>query len=108
MRHPDRSRVGTSDMNRLLTVGAALAVALGVLACAGSGGSSSAARGTYVFLPKSLDNPYWADARRGLQAEARKLGVNAEFIGPHAADPTQQLTLFEIAISKRPDGIAVS
>jgi ribose transport system substrate-binding protein len=97
-------------MKRYLAVGTALLIALGSPACGSSDDPSGpdGAEGTYVFLPKSLDNPYWVDARKGMEAEARKLGVKAEFIGPHTADAGQQLTLFEIAISRRPDGIAVS
>jgi ABC-type sugar transport system substrate-binding protein len=93
---------------------ATVIAALGVTACGSSdksgdgGGGSSGGGGSYVFLPKSLDNPYWVDARKGMKAEAKKLGVKAEFIGPQSVDAAQQVSLFESAIARRPDGIAVS
>ncbi|MGB3681766.1 MAG: sugar-binding protein [Rubrobacteraceae bacterium] len=89
-----------------------------VLAACGSGSSGGGNEGqadsggggdeSYVFLPKSLNNPYWADAREGMNAAAEDLGVQAEFIGPDTPDAAQQLQLFESAISRNPNGIAVS
>lgn len=93
-----------------------LAIAFIVAAC-GSGSSGGGDEGesdsgggdeSYVFLPKSLNNPYWADAREGMNAAAEELGVQAEFIGPDTPDAAQQLQLFESAISRNPNGIAVS
>ncbi|APU12293.1 MULTISPECIES: sugar-binding protein [Actinoalloteichus] len=62
----------------------------------------------YIFLPKSLDNPYWDDARLGMSAAAERLGVSAEFIGPQTTDVGQQVQMFEAAVSRRPAGIAIS
>ncbi|ASO17864.1 ABC-type sugar transport system substrate-binding protein [Actinoalloteichus hoggarensis] len=62
----------------------------------------------YIFLPKSLDNPYWDDARLGMNAAAERLGVSAEFIGPQTTDVGQQVQMFEAAVSRRPAGIAIS
>ncbi|MQA93604.1 MAG: substrate-binding domain-containing protein [Streptosporangiales bacterium] len=62
----------------------------------------------YIFLPKSLDNPYWDDARKGMNAMAKELGVKAEFLGPRTTDVNQQVQIFESALSRKPKGIAVS
>ncbi len=63
---------------------------------------------TYVFLPKSLNNPYWVDARKGMEDEAKKLGVKAEFLGPDTDDAAAQVAIFESILAKKPAGIAVS
>lgn len=62
----------------------------------------------YVFLPKSLDNPYWDACKKGMEARAKEVGVQAEFIGPDTADATKQVALFESVIARKPAGIAVS
>ncbi len=77
-------------------------------AAAGGGGSASVSADTYVFLPKSLNNPYWVDARKGMEAEAKKLGVKAQFLGPDTDDAGQQVAIFESILAKKPAGIAVS
>ena len=48
----------------------------------------------YVFLPKGLDNPYWDECRKGMEAEMAKLGVKAEFLGPAVSDATKQVEIF--------------
>lgn len=80
------------------------ATAAGGSAAAGS----SDATGTYVFLPKSLNNPYWVDARKGMEAEATKLGVKAQFLGPDTDDAGQQVAIFEQILATKPAGIAIS
>ena len=62
----------------------------------------------YVFIPKSLDNPYWDECRKGMEAKAAELGVKAEFIGPATADASKQADIFESVIARHPNGIAVS
>ena len=62
----------------------------------------------YVFLPKSLDNPYWDECRLGMEAKAEELGVQAEFLGPPTASATEQVAIFEAVIARNPAGIAVS
>lgn len=62
----------------------------------------------YVFLPKSLDNPYWDECRLGMEAKAEELGIQAEFLGPPTADAAQQVAIFESVIGRKPAGIAVS
>ena len=102
-----------------ITVAATLAAAALVLAgcsstgsdsgsTADGGGSTAASEGSYVFLPKSLNNPYWVDARKGMEAEAEKQGVTAEFLGPDSDDAAKQVAIFESILAKNPLGIAVS
>jgi ABC-type sugar transport system substrate-binding protein len=91
----------------------ALVVVMGVFVAAGCGGGALSSGGgedeeLYVFLPKSLDNPYWVDARKGMKAEAKKLGVKAEFLGPQQADAGKQVEIFENALNRNPAGIALS
>lgn len=92
-------------------VGVAGTVLLGVAGCSGASSSSGGTKGgsgPYIFLPKSLNNPYWVDARKGMNAEAKKLGVKAKFIGPDTPDPGKQVQLFENALAQNPAGIAIS
>lgn len=98
------------------TVAVAL-VALAASACGSSTGTSGSASsapaggsaaGSYVFLPKSLNNPYWVDARKGMEDEAKKLGVSAQFLGPDTDDAAKQAAIFESILAKKPLGIAIS
>lgn len=108
-------------MRRVAVGGAVLtALSLAVAGCSsgasdpGTGAAGAGAKagavssGTYVFLPKSLNNPYWVDARKGMAAEAKKLGVKAQFLGPDTEDAGQQVAIFESVLAKNPAGIAVS
>ncbi|QXG76705.1 sugar-binding protein [Modestobacter sp. L9-4] len=72
------------------------------------GSASDVGSDTYVFLPKSLNNPYWVDARKGMEAEAAKLGVKAQFLGPDTDDAGKQVEIFESVLAQKPAGIAVS
>ena len=97
-------------MKRLVAL---VAIVMGVFVATGCGGGALSAGGgedeeLYVFLPKSLDNPYWFDARKGMKAEAKELGVTAEFLGPQTADAGKQVEIFENALNRNPAGIAVS
>jgi ribose transport system substrate-binding protein len=71
-------------------------------------GEEVAAEGAYIFLPKSLNNPYWVDAREGMEAKAAELGVKAEFLGPDNDDAARQVAIFESILATNPAGIAVS
>ncbi|TFD82622.1 sugar ABC transporter substrate-binding protein [Cryobacterium sp. Sr8] len=62
----------------------------------------------YVFLPKSLNNPYWVDARKGMEDEAAKLGVTAKFLGPDTDDAAAQVDIFDSVLATNPAGIAIS
>ncbi len=102
--------------SRIIKTGVAIALmALTASACgsASSGGSGTAsgggaAAGSYVFLPKSLNNPYWVDARKGMEDAAGKLGVTAQFLGPDTDDAAKQASIFESILATKPLGIAIS
>ncbi len=70
--------------------------------------ASSSDKPLYVFLPKGLDNPYWDNCRKGMESEMKKLGVNAEFIGPEKSDATLQVGVIESVIARKPAAIAIS
>lgn len=102
--------------SRIIKTGVAIAMmALTASACgsASSGGSGAAsgggaAAGSYVFLPKSLNNPYWVDARKGMEDAAGKIGVKAQFLGPDTDDAAKQASTFESILATKPLGIAIS
>jgi ribose transport system substrate-binding protein len=71
-------------------------------------GAAPAADGSYVFLPKSLNNPYWVEAKKGMESGAAEMGVKAEFLGPDTDDAAKQVSIFESILAKKPLGIAVS
>lgn len=109
-------------MKRLFNIAIALVMMLSIAACgtqatptpaaapSDQGSTTGAAAGDelYIFLPKSLDNPYWDACRKGMEARAKELGVKAEFLGPDTADAAKQVGIFEAAIARKPSGIAVS
>jgi ribose transport system substrate-binding protein len=64
--------------------------------------------GKFIFLPKSLNNPYWVDARKGMEAAMMELGVEAEFLGPENDDAAAQVAIFESILATNPAGIAIS
>lgn len=70
--------------------------------------AASSGEPLYVFLPKGLDNPYWDNCRKGMEAKAAELGVNAEFIGPEKSDATLQVGVIESVIARKPAAIAIS
>ena len=106
-------------MERKLNVvmGAAVLVLLGALLWPGpgSGDSAGGAPGTaagpreeYIFIGVSVSNPYWYDARLGLEAKGAQLGVNTDFRGPAGNDPNQQVIEMERAIARKPAGILIA
>jgi ribose transport system substrate-binding protein len=109
-------------MKRLLYIVMLIAlVTLGLSACAPAADepaataapaegqpAASSEEPLYVFLPKGLDNPYWDNCRKGMEAKAEELGVNAEFIGPEKSDATLQVGVIESVIARNPAAIAIS
>ena len=79
-----------------------------LLVAAGCGGPAGSEDALYIFLPRSLDNQFWVDANEGLEAQAERLGVSAEFLNPTEEDPAEQATLLEEATAREPAGIAVA
>lgn len=108
-------------MRKVITTIAAVAVAtLALTSCASDSGSSTSAtsatssaetnteEAVYVFLPKSLNNPYWVDARKGMEDMAAQLGVTAKFLGPENDDAAAQVAIFDSILATNPAGIAIS
>ncbi|MGA9121533.1 MAG: substrate-binding domain-containing protein [Bacteroidota bacterium] len=73
-------------------------------------GATAAAESSedYVFLGVSMGNPYWVDARLGLEDRARMLGVKSEVRGPTGGDPNEQVREFEQLLVRKPAGILVT
>lgn len=101
-------------MRKVLLATALLAVSTLALAgcstAATTGGTTakSDSKPVYVFLPKSLNNPYWVDARKGMEDQAKKLGVTAKFLGPDTDDAAAQVAIFDSILATKPAGIAIS
>jgi len=62
----------------------------------------------YIFIGKSVSNPYWVDAREGLEDRARALGVKPDFRGASGTDVNEQIKQFEDALARKPKGIIIS
>lgn len=99
-------------MKRTLLIMAVMLAMVATLAIAGGEQEGAAAEEggeeLYVFLPKSLDNPYWDECRIGMEDQADMLNVRAEFLGPPTADAAEQVKIFESVMARNPNGIAVS
>ncbi len=100
-------------MRKALVVTALLAAtALTLTGCStpatSSGTAAASDKPVYVFLPKSLNNPYWVDARKGMEDQAKKLGVTAKFLGPENDDAAAQVAIFDSILATKPAGIAIS
>ncbi|AFJ45801.1 D-allose transporter subunit [Shimwellia blattae DSM 4481 = NBRC 105725] len=87
-------------MNKYLKYFSAAAVGLLFSACA-------LAASDYAIVLKTLSNPFWVDMKKGIEDEARKLGVSVDiFASPSEGDFQSQLQLFEDLINKKYKGIA--
>jgi len=75
---------------------------------AGATTGPAAATEEYVFIGVSVGNPYWVDARLGLEDKARALGVQSELRGPTGGDPNQQVKEFEQVLARKPAGILIA
>ena len=102
-------------MERALNVILAAAVAILLIFRPGSSirqSAGSGAQGTaneeYVFIGVSVGNPYWVDARLGLEDKARLLGVLSDFRGPTGSDPNMQVAEFESVLARKPAGILIA
>jgi D-allose transport system substrate-binding protein len=61
----------------------------------------------YAVILKTLANPFWQTMKEGVEAEAKKLGVQVDiFASPSESDVQAQLTLFEDLLNKNYKGIA--
>jgi len=108
---------GSKRMERTINILLALAVILllifrpwggSALRTQTAAGTPGAAGEVYVFLGVSVGNPYWVDARLGLEDKARQLGVLSDFRGPTGSDPNMQVAEFEQILARKPAGILIA
>lgn len=69
--------------------------------------TSAFAAADYAVILKTLSNPYWVDMKKGIEDEAKTLGVSVDiFASPSEGDFQSQLQLFEDLSNKKYKGIA--
>lgn len=73
-----------------------------------SGQAAFAQSRVFAVVPKSLDNPFFADVEAGAAVAAQELGVELQFVGPATHDIAEQIAVLESLIEAGVDGIAVS
>ncbi|HEV2176790.1 MAG TPA: substrate-binding domain-containing protein [Terriglobia bacterium] len=64
----------------------------------------------YIFVAANIQLSYWQEARAGFMDAVRQLGfgVKADFVGPEAFSPNDELDAFEKAAATHPTGIIVA
>ena len=62
----------------------------------------------FALVPKSIGHPYWEGVRAGMNAAAKRRGVEAVFQGPPEASIEEQLKVIEGLIAEGYDGIGIS
>ena len=62
----------------------------------------------FALVPKTISVPFYNDVERGMNDEAKKLGVQAKFTGPPTADAPQQVQILQDLMSQGVSGIAVA
>ncbi|CAK9886199.1 MAG: D-allose-binding periplasmic protein [Candidatus Erwinia impunctatus] len=69
--------------------------------------TSALAAADYAVVLKTLSNPFWVDMKKGIEDEAKTLGVTVDiFASPSEGDFQSQLQLFEDLSNKNYKGIA--
>lgn len=69
--------------------------------------TSAFAAAEYAVVLKTLNNPFWVDMKKGIEDEAKTLGVSVDiFASPSEGDFQSQLQLFEDLSNKKYKGIA--
>lgn len=63
---------------------------------------------TYYTVGMHINLPYWQDHKKGLEAAAAELGVQAVFTGESGNDAAKQIDIFNQVVAKKPAGILVS
>lgn len=62
----------------------------------------------FALVPKTISVPFYNDVERGMNEEAKKVGVQAKFTGPPTADAAQQVQVLQDLVSQGVDGIAIA
>lgn len=64
--------------------------------------TSAFAAADYAVILKTLSNPFWVDMKKGIEDEAKTLGVSVDiFASPSEGDFQSQLQLFEDLSNKK-------
>lgn len=87
-------------MNKYLKIFSGVAIGLII-------STSAFAAADYAVVLKTLSNPFWVDMKKGIEDEAKTLGVTVDiFASPSEGDFQSQLQLFEDLSNKKYKGIA--
>ena len=62
----------------------------------------------YVMLTNESGADYWKNALKGFEDAADKLNVSIDYVGTSNYDATEQATILEQVIAKKPKGIAIA
>jgi ribose transport system substrate-binding protein len=93
-------------MKRLL-LGATAALGIGA-ALAAIPPAHAATKKVFAMVPKGLGIPFYADAEKGCDAEADKIGATCLFTGPSQLDDAAQVAIVRDLITRRVAGISVA
>lgn len=74
-----------------------------------SGGQSSSTGAEYAVILKTLSNDFWANMKKGIEAEASKLGVKVDIFAANNEEDTEgQLKILENCLNKGYKAIGVA
>jgi len=62
----------------------------------------------YIFVAFNTGLPYWQEVKTGFTDAAKQLGIEAEFAGPSAFSPEEELKAFQQAVARKPSGILLA
>ena len=119
---PDQSGRARRERKQM---GVFLSVVLSTLGCAAVGGpqafgarvpASAIASGLHaaardykiVFMPGTVDDPFFVTMDNGMMAEAKKLGVSVNWQGPPLYEPSLQIPILESVLAEHPDFVLIS
>ena len=95
-------------MGKIVTRLAIVVLAVAIVVVFAIGLQRKAGGLRFALVPKSIGHPYWEGVREGMNAAAKRLGVEAIFQGPPEASIEEQLKVIEGLIAQGYDGIAIS
>lgn len=83
---------------------------ISILTLAGCGGGRHETTEVYYLVAANTKIAYWQEAKEGLYAAAKQLGVRSEMVGPEGYDPEGEKREFDriVASQPAPAGILVS
>ncbi|WP_182084165.1 sugar-binding protein [Aureimonas sp. ME7] len=80
-------------------------IALAALAAAGSAGAQEK---VFALVPKALGVPFYADAEKGCEEAAKKIGATCLFTGPAQLDDAEQARIVRDLITRKVAGISIA